>query len=176
MNALIRTCTIVLLLLVSAHLRAQKLLQLEKSGTLKTVRFYIGQDITFQLRNDDKGWLTRTITDIDVDGGHLVFQNHSLHIDSIAVIRLPRTNAMQIAGVALQVGGVNAIIFSLGYSPIFKNEPVNWGGVGFGALGIAVGTALRQLFKTKKFKPRKRKRLRLLDLNFGPVFAPPAKT
>ncbi len=164
------------MLLVANHVGAQKLLQLEKYGSLKNVRFYIGEELKFQLRNDDKGWYTRTITDIDVDNGYLIFVNYPLHIDSIAMIQLPRTSAMQIVGGALQVGGINSIVFSLGYNPIFRNEPVNWEGVGFGALGILVGTVIRKLFKTKKFKLGKRKRLRLLDLSFGPPMPPPAKT
>jgi len=174
-TALIKTLTIVALLLSSINLGAQKFLQLEKSGSFKTVRFYIGQDITFQLLNDSKGWHTRTITDIDVDGGHLIFFNHPLHIDSIAVIQLPRTNGMQIVGMALQVGGANSILFSIAY-PIFQSQPVNWAGVGYGALGIAIGTAIRALFKTKRFVPGKRKRLRLLDVTMGPLIPPPVKT
>ncbi len=161
--------------MVFVPMTAQKFLQLEKYGSFKTERFYIGEDITFQLRNDDKGWLTRTITDIDVEGGHLIFFNHPLHIDSIAAIRLPRSNGMQIVGGALQVGGANAMLFSIAY-PIFQDQPVNWAGVGYGALGIAIGTALRKLFKTKKFVPGKKKRLRLLDVSFGPPMPPPSKT
>jgi len=163
------------LLLASSHIGAQKLLQLEQSGTLNTTRFYIGQELIFQLRNNDKGWYTRTITDIDVEGGRLIFYNHPVHIDSISMIKLPRSNGMQIVGGALQVGGANAMLFSIAY-PIFQNQPVNWAGVGFGALGIAIGTALRKLFKTKKFVIGKRKRLRLLDLSWGPPMPPPDRT
>ncbi len=175
-TALLRSFTIVLLLLSSTSLGAQKFLQLEKGGSFKYTRYYIGEDIVFKLHNDDKGWHTRTITDIDVDGNRLVFFNHPLPIDSIAMIRLPGSKVWQIAGLTLQVGGANAILFSLGYNPIFNNEPVNWGGVGTGALGIAIGTAIRQLTKTKKFVPGPRRRLRLLDVTIGPVILGPVKS
>ncbi len=165
-----------MILLSSANAGAQKFLQLEKGGSFKYTRYYIGEDITFKLNHDDKGWYTRTITDIDVEGGSLVFFSHPVHIDSIAMIQLPGSKVWQFTGLALQVGGANAMLFSLGYSPIFKNEPVNWSGVATGALGIAIGTVLRRLTKTKKFTPGKRKRLRLLDLSFGPLMPAPAKS
>ena len=175
-TALIKTLTIVFLLLSFTNLGAQKFLQLEKGGSFKYIRYYIGEDIVFKLHNDDKGWHTRTITGIDVDGGRLIFFNHPQPIDSIAVIQLPGSKVWQITGLTLQVGGANAILFSLGYNPIFNNEPVNWGGVGTGALGIAIGTALRQLTKNKRFVPGPRKRLRLLDVTIGPVIPAPNKS
>ena len=174
--ALIKSLTIVLLLLSCTNLAAQKFLQLEKGGSFKYTRYYIGEDIVFKLHNDDKGWHTRTITGIDVDGDRLIFFNHPLPIDSIAAIQLPGSKVWQITGLALQVGGANAILFSLGYNPIFKNEPVNWGGVATGALGIAIGTAIRQFTKNKRFVPGPRKKLRLLDVSFGPPLPDPAKS
>jgi hypothetical protein len=161
--------------MIANQVGAQKFLQLEKYGSFNYVRFYIGEDIKFQLKNDNSGWHTRTITDFDVDGGHIIFYNHPVHIDSIEVIQLARGNGMQIVGGALQIGGANSMLFSIAY-PIFQNQPVNWAGVGYGALGIAVGTALRRLFRTKKFVPGKKKRLRLLDLSFGPPMPKPIKS
>ena len=69
---------VVLLLLTCVSLHGQKCLQLEKMGSLKTVRFYPGEEITFKIVNDDKGWYTRMITDIDVDRGYLFFINHHI--------------------------------------------------------------------------------------------------
>ncbi|RLD22392.1 MAG: hypothetical protein DRI69_01380 [Bacteroidetes bacterium] len=173
---MIRTLGIVFFLLHSLNIGAQKFLQLEKGGSFNYIRYYIGEDITFKLNHDDKGWHTRTITDIDVDENRLVFYNHPLHIDSIAMIQLPGSKVWQITGLALQVGGANAILFSLGYNPIFNNEPVNWSGVATGAMGIVIGSVLRRLTKKKKFVPGKRKRLRVLDVTIGPVVFPPVKT
>ena len=154
---------------------AQKCLQLERAGSLKKVRFHIGDEITFQLRNDNAGWYTRTISDIDVANGKLDFFGNRVHIDSISMIQLKRSAGMQIVGGALQVGGANTILFSITY-PLFNDASPDWVGVGSGALIMGVGTMLSKLFRKKKFVIGKNKRLRLLDLNFGPPVLPPAKT
>ena len=146
---------------------SQKLLQLEKSGSLKTVRFYTGDVMTFMLRNDDKGWHTRTIEDFDLANNRIVFHNYVLPLDSIEMIQLNRNQVMQIVGGALQGGGVNMMLFSTYYS-VFRDRSMEWGTFISGAANVGIGTLLRKLFRKKRFKPGKRKRLRLLDLNFGP--------
>ena len=145
---------------------SQKFLQLEKSGSLKSTRFYPGDELTFRLKNDDTGWYTRLIYDFDLENNLILVQGHELPLDSISMIRLPRTKAMQIVGGALQVGGINMILFSAYYS-IFRDYDADWSTILSGVANIAVGTALRSLFASKRFKPGKRKRLRLLDLNFS---------
>ena len=149
----------------------QKCLQLEKYGSLSKDRFYIGDDITFRLFNDDKGWYTRTITDFDVKNGYLISFSDRIPVDSIAALQLDRGPAAQIIGGALQVGGASTIMFSAAY-PVFNGQPVDWVGVGSGAIVMGIGTLLRKLFRKKQFKIGKRKRLRLLDLNFGPPVVP----
>ncbi len=163
------------LFLLGTTSKAQKCLQLERAGSLKKIRYYIGDDITFKLYNDDAGWYTRTITEIDVDGRKLDFFGHRVSIDSISMIQMKRGNGMQIVGGALQVGGANTILFSITY-PLFNNASPDWVGVGSGVAIMGIGTMLRWLFKTKRFVIGKNKRLRLLDLNFGPPVIPPGKS
>ena len=160
---------LILLLIASASqaLSAQKLLQLEKAGTMKVIRFYIGDELTFQIRNDDVGWYTRTINDIDVDRNRLVFNNYSLPIDSISMIQLPKSKVWQVVGGALQIGGI-AMAMSSAYWSITQNEPADWAALGTSA-GIALlGTGMRKGMRKKKFKIGPYKRLRVLDLSFGP--------
>lgn len=149
----------------------QKFLQLEKSGTLKTVRFYAGDALTFRIRNDETGWHTRYIQDFDLVQDKIIFPNLDLPVDSISMIRLPRTRAMHIIGRALQAGGINTILFSATYSA-FDNREIDWTAMTTGAANIAVGTLFTSQFRTKRFKVGKRKRLRLLDISFPePVYS-----
>lgn len=163
---------IVLLITALAHvLWSQKFLQLEKTGTLKTTRYYIGDDITFQLVNDDKGWYTRNIQDIDVDNNRLVFINSVLPIDSIGAIQLDGSSFGKAIGGALQYGGPGIALTSLSLS-VANSRPVDWTAIGSAAICSGVGTAIRAASKKKKFKVGKNKRLRVLDLNFGPPVIP----
>lgn len=173
---MIRAILIIAVILTwTADASSQKCLQLERANSLKKIRYYIGDDITFQLHDSDAGWYTRTITEIDVEGGNLIFFGHRQPIDDISMIKLQRGNGMQIVGGALQVGGANTIIFSITY-PLFNDASPDWVGVGSGAAIMGIGTMIRWLFKTKRFVIGKNKRLRLLDLNFGPPVIPPGKT
>ena len=164
---LLNRILVVLLLLASFSLNGQKLLQLERGGSLKTIRYYIGDEITFQLWNDDVGWYNRVILDIDVDRNLIVFENHALPIDSISMIQLDRSKAWQVFGTALQYGGVGMAASSLAWSAV-ESRPVDWTGIGTSLACSAVGTGMKYAMRKKKFKIGKRKRLRLLDLNFGP--------
>ena len=131
-------------------------------------RLYIGDEITFKLFNDDKGWYTRFITDFDVENGYIVFGQQRIHIDSISSIQLDKRNGMKFIGTVLMAGGANTIIFSIGY-PLAVGEDPQWVGVGWGAGFLGLGYLIRKLDKKKQFKIGKRKWLRLLDLNMiGP--------
>ena len=150
-----------------AHTDAQLFLQLEKAGTLKTIRYTEGDLLTFRLKNDDKGWYERTIVSIDVPGNRIIFPDVTLSVDSIEAIRLERKAIVaQLLGSALQVGGINQILFTAYYA-IFQDRKLQWSSMGFGALNIVVGTVLKRLFRRPVFHINQRKRLRLIDLNFG---------
>ena len=148
---------------------AQIYVQLERAGTLKTTRFTSGDVLTFQLRNDDTGWNERMIHSIDVERNRINFGDVIVHVDSITAIRFEgRSLAPVILGTALQVGGVNLMLY-VGYDAIFRDSKLDWTAMGFGVLNIAAGTAIKRVFKYKIFKPGPYKRIRLLDLNFAPV-------
>lgn len=153
-----------LVLLVHGEAMSQKYLQLEKAGTLRTTRFGIGDEIVFKLRNDEQGWYTRVINNFDYKNNRLVFANSVVHIDSIEVIRLSKSKILSIAGLALQTGGANMILFSLYYS-LFQDRKADWTTIASGAGNIVIGQLLRTTLAKRKFKPGKYKRLRLVDLS-----------
>ncbi|HLF65945.1 MAG TPA: hypothetical protein VI603_19435 [Saprospiraceae bacterium] len=157
---------IAITLCLTASIHAQIYLQLEKAGTLKTIRYSEGDVLIFRLKNDDKGWYERIILSLDVKRNRLIFPDVVIPIDSIEAIRLERKAvAAQIIGTALQAGGINLMLFT-GYDAIFHDRDVDWTSMGSGFLNIAIGTVLKRIFRHAVFRISTRKRLRLLDLNF----------
>ncbi|MFM7152904.1 MAG: hypothetical protein ACKOZV_02120, partial [Bacteroidota bacterium] len=55
---------ILLVLLCSNMVSAQKMLQLEKKNRVKTTRFYTGDVIRYRMNGSENYWYERTITDI----------------------------------------------------------------------------------------------------------------
>ncbi len=144
----------------------QVYVQLEKSGTLRTVRYAAGDVLTFQLKHDDAGWYDRTIYDLDIEHQKIIFPDVVVSIDSIEAIRLnKKATAAQIIGTAMQAGGINLILFT-GYYAIFEDRNVDWKAMTSAVLDIAAGTAIKRIFRHKVFRPGPRKHIRLLDLRF----------
>jgi len=146
---------------------AQMYVQLERTGSFKTIRYSQGDMLTFKLRNDDKGWYERTIISMDIPGRQILFADVTIHVDSIEAIRLRKeAKGAQLIGTALQGGGIQMILFT-GYSSIFLDRGLDWTAMISGVLNIALGTAVKKVFRGGVFKVNSRKRIRLLDLNFS---------
>ena len=145
------------------------MLQMEKSGTARTRKIYVGETITFKLLNDHTGWYERTIFEIYPDKGMINFEGVQIHVDSIAEIRFPEKPIIpMLIGGALQGGGANMILFDVSRGLTWgKENGFDQGMIISGLANIAVGTAIKKMTKQKKFKVSKRKRLRLLDLDFA---------
>jgi len=161
--------TAVLLLFVFTTSIAQVYVQLEKAGTFKTIRYAPGDILTFKLYHDDSGWHDRMIQSIDVPRNRIVFPDVVVPVDSIEMIRMDRkSSAAQIIGGALQVGGINLMLF-VAYDAVFRDMPLDGTALAAGALNIVVGTVIRRIFRKKTFRVGPYRRIRLLDLNFqGP--------
>jgi hypothetical protein len=163
----ILTCVLMFILL-SVGTSAQIYLQLEKAGTLKTTRYEMGDEITFQLKNDDKGWHTRRISGIDVRNNKVIFPDVVVHLDSIYAIQLSgKSKIMQIVGTAMQAGGVNMMLFAAFGEVFYKEYEFDWKTLASGALNVVAGTIIKKIFQKRVFKISPRKRLRLIDLNFS---------
>lgn len=157
---------IVCLLLATCMLHGQVYVQLEKSGSFRTTRFSPGDMLTFRLKNDHTGWHERMIWSVDVEKNKIGFGDVVVPVDSIDAILLDKKAAgAQIIGSALQIGGINMILFTA-YDAIFRDTDVDWTAMGAAVLNIGVGTAIKKIFRRAVFRPGPRKRIRLLDLNF----------
>lgn len=165
-------CSLLCIVLVvfSINSFGQKILLLEKAGTSKTQKIYIGETLTFKLLNDDAGWYERIIFDISLESKLINFEGVTIHIDSIEKIRFDkRPFVPSLLGTTLQAGGANVILYELTNSRVINpKRPVDPNTLYAGLVNIGVGTLLRKLFRHKKFTLSARKRLRLIDLTFPP--------
>lgn len=156
--------TFLLFFLCVVNSNAQKLLQIEKTGSQKTHRFYIGDPITFQL-NGEKGWYERTITDINVDANTLIFSNGSVSIDKIKKVRTFKNRAWSraLSTNAFYGAGSFVILSLLG---TLADVSLSAATVIIPGTTVLVGLAIRFIFRQKTHRIGKRRRLRALDLTF----------
>ena len=123
-------------------------------------------DITFQLRDDDAGWYTRKILDMDPAGQMIMLGESWVAIKDIARIKLDRKRVLpMILGSALQVGGISMFMGDLWFTVVGEPQ-YSEGGMEFGLINFAVGTGIKLLFAPVIYNFGKQKRLRVVDLTF----------
>ena len=162
----------ILLILFPSMLFGQKALQYEKGGSLNTMKFFIGDEVTFKI-NDSDIWYTRIIWDINVEQNYLVIENQgaddpvNIYIKDITHIKIKKrkTQIGSIIGQALIVGGFNTILGTIALSrrgivPTITEDPTPiYTGLG----GSAIGYVIYKLFTRDGKKLNDRRRLRLID-------------
>jgi hypothetical protein len=154
------------LFLTHAEPAAQKYLQIERAGNPKTIKIAMYEELTFQLKDDDAGWYTRQILDMDANGQMIMVGNSWVAVKDITRIKFKKHRAIAtILGGALQVGGLTMFMSDLWYTvqgeSQFSEDGMEWGLINF-----AVGTGIRMLWGPIKHNMGNRKRLRVVDLTF----------
>ena len=147
-------------------LPAQKVLQLEKYGSAKTQKIYIGQVLTYRLAEDDH-FTTAYLEDIKVEDGLLQMGEYYVKVDDIVELRYERRLA-RAAGSSLFIFGVGWSGFAF-FGTTFDGDPdtqYNLQDATITATALGLSYLIPKLFKYKHIKIGKRKRLRLLDLRF----------
>jgi hypothetical protein len=143
---------------------AQKILQMEKRGSFKTWRYYIGDQLTFEV---DGQWYTRIIRDLNLEKKIIQFEDGFVEMEKIDRIETEGGEAFgKAASISLWVFGASWIFFSV----------ADWAVGGSLTLLSAIvpgsaftlGGLIRLIFKPKKHRLGKRKRLRMLDLTIVP--------
>lgn len=149
---------------ISQPIRAQKAIQLEKRGSFKTEKYFVGETLIYKLKADKKVWLQEYINDVSMDEGIIFFENRTVHLDSIYAIQI--RNARQ--GVKTIAGALTGFSYVWNFWTLVSfayGEPLRLGTSIVGVGSFLVGQGLRlAFFKTHKIKGRKR--LRLIDLTF----------
>jgi hypothetical protein len=150
---------------------AQKMLVFERANRAKTTKIYAGEQIKFSLKGDENYWYTRTIRDIFPESKTLLLDEYSVHVDSIAAIKMPKGGLARICGTALLSFGAT-IPLALGGALLYRDKEVK-----YGPWLIASGVCLASsyvILKPHKRKLGKKYRLRILEIKFpDPLIAPP---
>lgn len=145
---------------------AQLALQLERYGQAETLKYFRGDEIGYQLFEDDI-WRSDVIQEIRPDINSVVLADRFITLDQIERIDLGKDPFVQASGIALQTFGAGWAFFGLiGYN--IDGDPETQFGRGdiFVSLGsMATGFLLTKLAK-RKYKLGQRRRLRIVDLNF----------
>jgi len=144
----------------------QKTLLIEVAGDPHTQRIAMYDDLTFQLKNDDAGWYTRKIIDMEPDGQMIMLGDSWVALEDIERIRLKKKRALAtLLGGALQVGGITMFMGDLWYT-VRGEQQYSEGGMEFGLINFAAGTLIRAIFEPIVYKFGKNRRLRVVDLTF----------
>ncbi len=153
-----------LCLCTTLELTGQKVLQIEKFGSPKTKKIYIGDQLTYRIIEYDS-WATGTIEDLLVQENVLSFHNRFMPIDQIDAFRYDINWGKSI--------GKQLFWFGTGWSfyavigPLTDGEPGN----GYRPVdAIVTGSSwilaysLPRIFKYKTVRFGGKRRLRMLDL------------
>ena len=145
---------------------AQLYLQIEKSGNPKTEKIKLYEQLTFQLKDNEKIWYTRQILGLDANAQLIELGDSWLPLSDISRIKLHRQRGwVNILGTALQAGGVSMILTDAWFSA--RNDPqYSQGGWEWGLVNLAVGTGLKWALAPIYYKLGGHHRLRIVDLTF----------
>ena len=158
--------TIFASLLIVSNLSAQKVLQIEKVGSAKTKKIFIGEAFEYRLKNSDV-WLYAAINDFIVEEGLIALGDRYVHTDSIASIRYEKSWPRAL-GRQLFIFGPAWSAFAL-IGTTFDDDPEStyqWSDATVTGASMLTGFLLPKIFRYKKYRFGGRKRLRLVDLNF----------
>ncbi len=142
----------------------QKAILLERRGSLKTEKYFVGERLIYKLKHHKGDWLEEYISDLAIEDGYIFFENRTVHIDSIRAIqvRSARVGVKKISGALTGFSYVWNFwtLVSLAYG-----DPLTLGTAAIGVGSFVVGHGMRlAFFKTHKLK--RKKRIRLIDLTF----------
>ncbi len=164
--------TLLLLAFCTTATQAQRILQLEKRNSTKTIKFRMGDELTYRLAEDDD-WYTAFIEDIQPELGIVLLGNRLVEIESIVALRFDRSWPKGLERQFYNFGLGWAVFATLDKFVLDLDalgEEPSWGFVLIPAAAFVVsGFIIGKVFEHKKVKIGKRRRLRLLDMEVVPA-------
>lgn len=163
-------------LLLTGQVCGQKFLQLEKTHSPKTRKYYPGHEITFQLRGGQ--WYTRTIEDVSYDQKLIMFPKDHVHVDSITAFKtFDNQKWSRPIGNQLMNFAIAWTVFTLVADAVSNdpNDDYTRRDAIIAGTSALTGFSLKRLFRQRTFKMTRNKagearrwRLRVLDLDIKP--------
>lgn len=163
----IKYTAIVFFCFFSISIYGQVVMQIEKTGSIKKERYYIGDEIEFETANFPGVWQKRIITDIRPDDNVFISNTDMFNLSNVLRVRRISPTTSVIASVLYSIGGTSIIGSATAYT--FGFRPDNWTLVIiFAVAPFGVGWLVSKLFKYKTFRIGPNRRLRALDLTYYP--------
>jgi len=144
----------------------QKILQIEKYGSPKTKKLFIGQKIKYKLEGDDI-WYQGYIDDLIVDREIIALEDRYINMNDIEAFRYNRSWSGPV-GISLYTFGAAWSGFAL-IGTITDGDPdTNYRSSDAIVSGVAIGLGfvVQRFLAKKTVRFGKRRRLRMLDLTF----------
>lgn len=164
------TITALFIILVTGLFGQDKYLQLEKVRTLKFIKYFPGDEITFQLSNGL--WYTRVIEEVSYETKTIIFSDNQVQIDSIMAIRSykPQSWSRPI-GNQLYNFAIAWTLFSLIAGAVDEDDNYTIHDAGVAATSAGLGFALQKIFKKRTYRLKRNAkgeltkwRIRAMDL------------
>lgn len=162
-----RIALLLFCLSLTTGLAAQKVLQIEKYGSPKTTKIYIGDPISYQLKGE-KSFRLAYIEDIRPKDSLLVLGDRYVNVYDIAALRYERAWPEAVSQSLFWFGTGWSGFAAIGFSFDGNDETsYRWADAFVTLTSWSLAYALPKLFKNKDIKFGDRRRLRLLDLRFS---------
>ena len=170
--------TLLFFLFLANICHGQKFLQLEKIRSPKTKKYFIGTEITFQVKGGQ--WYSRVIEDVSYEQKLLIFPKGHMSVDSIIAFRtFDRQKWSRPIGNQLINFAAVWTIFSVVDAAVSGNDFVDEVSRPFTyatpIMSTGLGLLIKKIFKKRTYKFSKNKkgedkkwRLRALDLEVKP--------
>lgn len=145
----------------------QQVLQIEKYGSPKTEKIYIGEPITYQLKGDER-YITAFLEEVRPEDSLLLLGNRYVYVHEISSLRFDRPWA--------KAAGVSLFWFGIGWSGFaavgtaLDGDPdtsYRWSDAAVTLTSLGLSFVIPRLFRYKTVRLGERRRLRALDLSFG---------
>ena len=161
-----------LLLFLFPAAQAQRILQIERYGRPKTTKIFIGEEISYRLKGNEF-WHTAVIEDLLVDNNLLVLDDRYVKMEEIESLRYYRSWPRPISRSLFWFGAAWSSFAAIG--TLTDNDPsthYRWSDAVVTASSWLLALVIPRIFRHRTITFGKRKRLRILDLNFGPLQKP----
>jgi hypothetical protein len=151
--------------LIINDLSAQRVLQIERTGSVRTKKIYEGTVLTFHIKDTPrKAWRTETILEIKPELGAFLTENGMVYIKEIDAFRYKRPLVFALS--KSLYGFSTLYLFYGGLGTIFKQQPYSDALFIVPASSAAIGFGLQKTLGYKRECIGGYRKLRLLDLNF----------
>ena len=152
-------------LIFSLSASSQIVLIMEKRSSVKTKRYYEGDEITYKLKGEDI-WETSFIERLIPEENIIVLDRFYLKLEDIEAFRKKRGRRRAIAySSSLYTFGTAWVAFTAIEDLAIRERPSDWEAAAYvGGSSFVIGTLFRTVYKNKVYRFNKKRRLRILNL------------